>query len=97
MSNLDEMLQEAQESAEKQEAEKKALLEEIQGEGHVDLWKHGWVRIAQRGRGDQKGVMFYVVGPNEQKQQYEIPPGVEATSLFNFLDRFYKSHSTRVK
>lgn len=94
---LDEMLQEAQDDAEKKESEKKALLDAIKGEDHVNLWEHGWVRIARRGRGDDKSVMFYVVGPDNQKQQYEIPPGVESMTLFNFLNKFYKAHSTRVK
>jgi len=93
---LDEMLQEAQDDAEKKESEKKALLDAIKGEDHVDLWKHGWVRIARRGIGDDKSVLFYVKGPDGQSQKYEIHAGVQAMTLFNFLDKFYKTHSTRV-
>ena len=94
---LDDMLQEAQHDAEKKEAEKNALLDAIKGEAHVDLWKHGWVRIARRGRGDDKSVMYYVKGPDGQNQLYEIEPGVAATTFFNFMNAFYKAHSTRVK
>lgn len=94
---LDDMLQEAQDDAEKKESEKKELLDAIRGEDHVDLWKHGWVRIARRGTGDNKSVMYYVEGPDGQKQRYEIEPGVAATTFFNFMDKFYKAHSTRVK
>lgn len=96
MSDLDDMLQEAQDDAEKQEAEKKELLDAIRGEDHVGLWKYGWVRIARRGLGDDKSVLFYVKGPDGQNQKYEIPAGVQAMTLFNFLDKFYKAHSTRV-
>lgn len=94
MNELDDMLADAQDKAQADADDRKAVSEQL---GHVTLWDHGWVQISELGRGKSKGLSFYTRGPNGEKQKYEMPAGVHAEMFKSFVNTFYQRHTTRVK